>query len=106
MKKVENKISVENTNTENSISTNIKSTTKEKWNKRYYNKIVKAYQKKDENTLNSLIYKDYGLTFLFCQRCIDNISTTKRISFKEPVPEYLPYETNFETQYLINETDS
>ncbi len=59
-----------------------------------------------KNTLNSLIYKDYGLTFLFARGVSDNISTAKRISFKEPVPEYLPYETNFETQYLINETDS
>ncbi|MCT3943558.1 hypothetical protein HZQ28_05165 [Elizabethkingia anophelis] len=104
--KVENKISVENTNTENSISTEIKSTTKENEINDTIIKIVKAYQKKDENTLNSLIYKDYGLTFLFARGVSDNISTAKRISFNEPVPEYLPYETNFETQYLINETDS
>lgn len=104
--KVENKISVEHTNTENSISTEIKSTTKENEMNNTIIKIVKAYQKKDENTLNSLIYKDYGLTFLFARGVADNISTAKQISFKEPVPEYLPYDTNFKTQYLINETSS
>ncbi|HCN47722.1 MAG TPA: hypothetical protein DIT10_01250 [Chryseobacterium sp.] len=104
--KVENKISVENTNTEDSISKEVKSTTEKDEMKDMVIKIVKAYQRKDENTLNSLVYKNYGLTFLFARGVADNISTTKKISFNEPVPEYLPYDTNFETQYLINETGS
>ncbi|BAP33384.1 uncharacterized protein CHSO_4347 [Chryseobacterium sp. StRB126] len=104
--KVENKVSIENTNTENLISAKIKSTPEDTEMKNTIIKIIKAYQRKNEHTLNSLIYKDYGLTFLFARGAFNNISTAKQISFNEPVPEYLPYETNFETQYLINETDS
>ncbi len=104
--KIENKVPIKKTNTENLISAEIKPAPANNEMKEAIIKIIKAYQKRDEHTLNSLIYKEYGLTFLFARGAFNNISTAKQISFNEPVPEYLPYETNFKTQYLINETAS
>ena len=66
-------------------------------------KVIKAYQKKDEQTLNGLIYKDFGLAILFARGAFNNVSITEKISFAAPVPEYLPYANSFETDYEITE---
>lgn len=66
-------------------------------------KVIKAYQEKDEQTLNGLIYEDFGLAILFARGAFNNVSITEEISFTAPIPEYLPYATSFETDYQITE---
>lgn len=68
-------------------------------------KVIKAYQNKDEKTLNSFIHKDFGLAILYARGAFDNIAITKQFSFSKPIPEYLPYETSFETNYKITNAE-
>ena len=62
---------------------------------------IKAYQNQDETALNKLVMKDFGIAFLYRRGAIDNLSIADKISFDEPVPEYLPYDVYFETDYKI-----
>ncbi len=55
-------------------------------------KTIKAYQNKDEVTLNGLIRTDFGLAFLYRRGVCDNLSVVDNISFGDPVPEYLPFD--------------
>jgi len=64
-------------------------------------KTIKAYQNQDETTLNNLISKDFGIAFLYRRGAQDNLSISDKISFDKPVPEYLPYDIDFETDYKI-----
>jgi hypothetical protein len=65
-------------------------------------KTIKAYQNQDEVTLNKLIHKDFGISFLYRRGALDNVSVSDSISFDNPVPEYLPYDIYFETDYKIH----
>lgn len=67
--------------------------------------IIKAYQTRDEKTLNSYVYKNYGIIFLFRRGAFDNITKMAKISFQEPMPEYFPYETDLVTDYKISDTE-
>lgn len=62
---------------------------------------IKAYQNKDEIILNKLILKDFGIAFLYRRGAFDNLSISDKISFNNPVPEYLPFEYNITTNYEI-----
>ncbi|MCL2131667.1 MAG: hypothetical protein FWH36_04325 [Lentimicrobiaceae bacterium] len=65
-------------------------------------KTIKAYQNQDEKTLNKLIHKEFGIAFLYRRGAYDNIFVSDKISFDNPIPEYLPYDTYFETDYTIH----
>lgn len=65
-------------------------------------KTIRAYQSKDEAELNKLIFKDFGITFLYRRGAHDNISVSDKISFDNPVPEYLPFAYNITTDYNIH----
>jgi len=65
-------------------------------------KTIKAYFNKDEKTLNSFIHKDFGISFLYSRGAADNVSTADKISFDDPVPEYLPYDISFEPNYTLH----
>ena len=62
---------------------------------------IKAYQNQDEATLNKLVMRDFGIAFLYRRGTFDNLSIADKISFDEPVPEYLPYDVYFEIDYKI-----
>ena len=62
---------------------------------------IKAYQNQDEAALNKLVMKDFGIAFMYRRGTIDNLSIADKISFDTPVPEYLPYDIYFETDYKI-----
>jgi hypothetical protein len=64
-------------------------------------KTIKAYQNQDEETLNSLIHKDFGLAIIHRPGAIDDIDFTDKISFSNPIPDYYPYETGIKTDYNI-----
>lgn len=66
--------------------------------------VIKAYQKKDEKTLNRLINKDLGITFLFRMGAYDKLYIAKNISFAKPTPQYLPYSNEIDTDYKISKT--
>ena len=63
-------------------------------------KTIKAYQNRDEETLNKLILKDFGIAFFYRPGMYDIMSIENGISFDNPVPSYLPY-YGFETDYKI-----
>lgn len=65
-------------------------------------KTIKAYQNKDEETLNNFILKDFGIAFLYKRGAHDNVSISNKMSFVNPVPEYLHYNIYFKTNYKIN----
>lgn len=56
--------------------------------------VVKAWQNKDEETLNKLISNEFGVTYLYRMGVGGKIGHSERISFKNPVPDYLPYDFN------------
>ena len=60
-------------------------------------KTIKAYLNEDEETLNSFIHKDFGIAFLYRRGAFDSLSVAAKISFDAPVPEYMPYDTYFES---------
>jgi len=64
-------------------------------------KTTKAYFNKDEQTLNSFIHKDFGIALLYRRGAVDNVSMSEKISFDNPIPEYLPYDIYFEPDYTI-----
>lgn len=66
--------------------------------------VIKAYQNKDEKTLNSFINKDLGITFLYRRGASDNLSIVEKISFAKPIPEYFPYINQIDTDYKISKT--
>lgn len=66
--------------------------------------ILKAYQNKDEKTLNRFINKDLGIIFLFRMGAYDNLNIDKNISFAKPTPQYLPYANEIDTDYKISKT--
>ena len=63
---------------------------------------IKAYQNQDEKTLNSFILKDFGIAFVYRRGAVDVFEFSDKISFDNPVPEYAPYDTDFEIDYKIN----
>ena len=63
-------------------------------------KVVKAFQEKDELTLNQLISKEKGLITLFRRGVFDQYKKTDKIDFKNPVPEYLPF-FDFSTDFKV-----
>jgi len=65
-------------------------------------KTIKAYQNKDEKTLNKLILNDFGIAFVYRRGVMDEFDISKKISFNNPIPKYLPYDINFEIDYKIN----
>ncbi|MDR1841466.1 MAG: hypothetical protein LBQ86_06035 [Holophagales bacterium] len=62
-------------------------------------KTIKAYQNQDEETLNDLLLKDFGIAFLYRPGVFDLMSVSDRISFDKPVPEYLSYGIGLEADY-------
>ncbi len=56
---------------------------------------LKAFETKDEKALNSMILKDFGLAIIYRRGVLDNLTITDHISFNQPIPEYLPYDTGF-----------
>lgn len=67
--------------------------------------IIKAYQNKDESTINSFILEDFGIAILYSRGAFTTISIKQKLSFKEPTPSYYPYKNEMETSNTIN-TDS
>jgi hypothetical protein len=63
---------------------------------------VKAYQNHDEKTLNELILRDFGITFIHRPGASDDFLYLEKISFVHPEPEYHPYETDFTVDDKIN----
>ncbi len=64
-------------------------------------KTIKAYQNKDEITLNTLIEKDFGIAFLYRRGAFDNLFISDKISFDNPIPEYLPFRYDITTSDII-----
>ena len=60
---------------------------------------IKAYQNHDEKTLNELILRDFGITFIHRPGASDDFLYSEKISFVHPEPEYHPYETDFTVDY-------
>jgi hypothetical protein len=65
-------------------------------------KTIKAYQNKDEKTLNDLILKDFGIAFVHRSGAIDDVIFSNQILFDNPVPDYYPYDIDIKTDYKIN----
>jgi len=65
-------------------------------------KTIKAYQNKDEETLNNLILKDFGIAIMHKPGVMDVFDFFDKISFNSPVPEYYPYYTDLKIDYKIN----
>ena len=63
--------------------------------------IIKAYQKQDEETLNSLILKDFGIAFVYRPGIMDVFEFTDKISFSEPLPDGWTFDTKIITDYKI-----
>ena len=55
---------------------------------------IKAYQNRDEKTLNKLILKDFGIAFVFRRGVMDEFDFSNKISFAKPIPDYLPFDYN------------
>ncbi len=69
-------------------------------------KIIKAFQNRDENTLNSLIYKDFAFTVIYCQGIYPNLVSIPKISFDNPVPDFLgsSYDSDIATEDKVDYT--
>jgi len=67
-------------------------------------KTIKAWQNKDEKTLNKLILKDFGIAFLYKPGAFVRIAVYDRILFDNPDAEYtyMPHDFQFESDYKIN----
>ena len=66
-------------------------------------KTIKAYQTQNEKTLNKLILKNFGIAFVYRRGVMDEFDISDKISFDEPVPEYLPFDYNIIiTDYKIH----
>ena len=62
---------------------------------------IKAYQKQDEETLNNLILKDFGIAFVYRPGIFDVFDFSDKISFSEPLPNGWIFDTNIVTDYKI-----
>jgi hypothetical protein len=66
-------------------------------------KTIKAYQTQNEKTLNELILKKFGIAFVYRMGAMDEFSISDKISFDEPIPDYLPFDYNIiTTDYKIH----
>ena len=65
-------------------------------------KTIKAYQNQDEETLNNLILKDFGIAFVYRPGVINDFIFSDKISFDNPVPDYDPYDTDLKIDCKIN----
>lgn len=67
-------------------------------------KTIKAWQNKDEKTLNSLILKDFGIAFLYKPGALNRLALYDKVLFDNPEAEYsyMPSDFHFETDYKIN----
>ena len=65
-------------------------------------KTIKAYQNQDEETLNSLVLKDFGIAFVHRPGAMDDIVFSDKISFNNPIPDYYPYDVDIEIDCKIN----
>lgn len=65
-------------------------------------KVLKAYQSKDEKTLNTLIQKDFGIAILYKRGVYDNLAIVDRLTFNRPIPEYLAFDHEISTDYKIH----
>ena len=52
---------------------------------------IKAYQNKDEKTLNELVLKDFGIVFLHIPGAMPQYSISDKISFEKPEPADFPF---------------
>lgn len=64
--------------------------------------IIRSYREKDEETLNKYILKEFGIAFLYARGILENITISDKISFADPIPEYLPFESDIEVDNNIN----
>jgi hypothetical protein len=66
-------------------------------------KTIKAYQNKNDKTLNQLILKNFGIAFVHRPGAIDQFDISDKISFDKPTPEYMPFDINLIiTDYQIH----
>ena len=65
-------------------------------------KTIKAYQNQDEESLNNFILKDFGIAFVHKPGTMEDIYIADKISFNEPIPDYLPFDYNIITDYKIH----
>jgi len=63
--------------------------------------VIKAFQQKDANALNQLIHKEKGLIIMHNPGAFRVYEKTDKIDFDNPIPEYQPYNTEFETDYQL-----
>ena len=65
-------------------------------------KTIKAFQNKDEETLNKLILKDFGIAFVYRPGVMDDFIFSDKISFSEPLPDCWTLDCNIITDYKIH----
>ena len=68
-------------------------------------KTIKAYQNKDEKTLNQLVLKDFGIAFVHRPGVMDDFIFSDKISFNKPIPDYDPYDVDVKTDGKVRFED-
>lgn len=64
--------------------------------------ILDLYNAKNEKELNRYIHSDLNIYYLFRRGAHDNLMVADKIDFKNPIPEYLPYdEFNYQNKLAI-----